>query len=112
MNKLQRKALKAQRLLKQKRYIQMGECNFCGDCCDLEDCEYFKQINPDFGICTVFGKPERFARCPLFPEGPRHPFKRCGYFFQDRHDNGKLIYPEEWPGPQGNIIDDSNSSTP
>jgi hypothetical protein len=118
MDKQQRKILKAKRLLKQKRYLRLGDCNYCGDCCrnwndDGTPCEYFQEITPDFGVCAVYGKPERYTACPLFPEDPQNfrTFKRCGYYFQDRHDDGRLIYPEEWPGPQGNVIDDSDSGT-
>jgi len=116
MEKQERKLLRAKRILRQKRYIRLGECNFCGDCCEREGpdggpCEYLNRISPDFAICTVYGKPERYARCPLFPEAPQHPFKRCGYFFQDRHEGGKRYYPEDWPGPQNFLenLDDSDN---
>ncbi len=112
MNKQERKLHKAKKLLKQKRYLRLGECNYCGDCCrdfneDGTPCEYFREISADFGVCTVYGQEERYAVCPLFPEDPRdfRKFKRCGYFFQDRHDGGKRIYPEEWPGPQNSLED-------
>lgn len=94
MKKQARQLLKAQRLMKMKRYKRLGECNLCGDCCDNENCEYFQRVNGDLGICTVYGKPERFEKCLKFPEVPGHPFQRCGYWFADKHDGGKWIKPE------------------
>jgi len=91
MNKKIQKALRIKRM---KRYIRLGECNQCGDCCDNEDCEYFERVSPDHGICTIYGEQERPRKCVLFPEGPQHPFDRCGYWFQDRHDGGKWIKPK------------------
>ena len=99
---------KALRLINQKRYVRFGECNQCGDCCETEDCEYFKRINKDRGICLAFGKVERPAKCGLFPEVPQHPYERCSYWFEDRHNNNEKIYPKQWPGPQGGL-DDSSS---
>jgi len=71
------------------RYIRYGECNMCGDCCENEDCEYFIDRK-----CIVFGKPERYAKCPLFPENPFHPFNRCSYYFYDKHED-KYIKPKD-----------------
>jgi hypothetical protein len=106
VNKRERKKLeKIIRRSKQKRYRRRGDCNFCGDCCDNEECEYFERVNADLGFCMVYGKPERFRRCLLFPQDPKHPFERCGYYFHDRHDGGKIIKPSGWPGPMNKLED-------
>lgn len=96
MEKAERQLKKALRLSKMPRYKRLGECNMCGDCCETEGpdggpCEYFERESPDKGICTVFGKPERYERCPLFPELPPICYERCSYYFQDRYEGGKLI---------------------
>lgn len=82
-----RRLEKALKLKSQKRYIRLGECNQCGDCCDNESCEHLTKDRK----CAIFGHVDRPLKCTLFPEVPQHPFKRCGFYFQDRHDDGKLI---------------------
>lgn len=76
------------------RYIRCGECNQCGICCIEEDCEYFKWEDGK-GICTVFGKPERYPRCINFPAAPPIMIKECSYYFIDTQEDNRIIKPRE-----------------
>jgi len=79
------------------RYERQGECNRCGICCLAEDCQYFEwgeSAGNKIGICTVFGKPERYARCVNFPAVPPIMILECSYRFLDTQEN-RVIGPRE-----------------
>jgi len=74
------------------RYIKKGKCNMCGDCCEAENCPYFKRKSKNKGICAVFNNSKkRYPRCYTFPDNPPIPFKRCSYYFIDTWNNNKII---------------------
>lgn len=75
-----------------KRYKRMGKCARCGACCLVEDppCPHLSWDGKK-AICKIFGKPERFERCKIFPANPPIPFESCGYYFLDMWENNKII---------------------
>jgi len=75
-------------ILKKQRYIRMGECIRCGQCCVNEDCEHFEMNEP--ATCLIHKK-ERPARCVLFPEMPPILFETCGYYFLDTWEDNKIV---------------------
>jgi len=79
-----------------QRYKRQGSCKHCGACCLAEDpaCKYLLMENGK-SHCIVFGKPERYKRCLLFPENPPIPFEGCGFFFVDRWEGNRKVEPKK-----------------
>ena len=78
-------------LKSQPRYSRRGECIHCGWCCLCEDpsCPHLK-MSEGKSHCTVYGKPERFKRCKLFPEYPPIKHEGCGFRFYDNWEKKTL----------------------
>lgn len=82
---------------KNTRWIRLGECNQCGDCCKSETVEAriekYKEMglefdyhpcdkqDPETGLCTIYGN--RPKHCRDFPVDPIDLacLPRCGYYF-------------------------------
>ena len=73
--------------MKVARYELLGKCNFCGDCCRNESCEWFIGDR-----CNHYKK--RPPKCQNYPSAPPIIHKRCGYYFWDRWEN-KIVKPGE-----------------
>lgn len=73
------------------RYILIGYCNRCGECCIGEDCEYLEMDN---GMATCLIYKGRYEKCRIFPANPPIVYRKCSYRFYDKWE-GKIIGPGE-----------------
>ncbi|GAI99615.1 unnamed protein product [marine sediment metagenome] len=73
------------------RYVRRGDCERCGACCLVEECEHLSINDEGLATCLIYNDADRPLKCKLYPANPPLNFETCGYYFIDLWENNREI---------------------